>query len=85
VIAVLVDAPFTRDQVRLVGDWVERSGKRLTHIYATHGHGDHWFGTDLLMRRFPDAVPYATAGTIRLMHSQAIDGRAALWDKDFPG
>ena len=37
------------------------------------------------MRRFPDAVPYATEGTIRLMHSQAIDGRAALWDKDFPG
>ena len=37
--AVLVDAPFTRDQIRLVGDWVERSGKRLTHIYATHGHG----------------------------------------------
>jgi glyoxylase-like metal-dependent hydrolase (beta-lactamase superfamily II) len=65
--AVLVDAPFTRDQVRVVGDWVERSGKRLTHIYATHGHGDHWFGTDLLMRRFPDAVPYATEGTIRLM------------------
>jgi glyoxylase-like metal-dependent hydrolase (beta-lactamase superfamily II) len=83
--AVLVDAPFTRDQVRVVGDWVERSGKRLTHIYATHGHGDHWFGTDLLMRRFPDAVPYATEGTIRLMHSQALDGRAALWDKDFPG
>ena len=78
---VLVDAPFTRDQVRLVGDWVERSGKRLTHIYATHGHGDHWFGTDLLMRRFPDAVPYATEGTIRLMHSQALDGRAALWDR----
>ena len=83
--AVLVDAPFTRDQVRLVGDWVERSGTRLTHIYATHGHGDHWFGTDLLMNRFPDAVPYATEGTIRLMRSQAADGRAELWDRDFPG
>jgi glyoxylase-like metal-dependent hydrolase (beta-lactamase superfamily II) len=82
--AVLVDPPFTREQVQRVGDWVERSGKRLAYIYATHGHGDHWFGTDLLMRRFPEAVPYATAGTIRMMHEQATEGREQ-WDRDFPG
>ena len=29
------------------------SGKTLTYVYATHGHGDHWFGTDLLLQRFP--------------------------------
>jgi glyoxylase-like metal-dependent hydrolase (beta-lactamase superfamily II) len=83
--AVLVDAPFTREQVRRVGDWVEGFGKRLAYIYATHGHGDHWFGTDLLMQRFPGAIPFATEGTIRLMHKQATEGRAQLWDKDFPG
>src|ERR1700730_18856226 len=83
--AVLVDAPFPRDQIRLVGDWVERSGKRLTHIYATHGHGDHWFGTGLLMRRFPGPIAYATQGTIRLMHQQGTQGRAERWDIDFPG
>jgi glyoxylase-like metal-dependent hydrolase (beta-lactamase superfamily II) len=83
--AVLVDAPFTREQIHRVGDWVERSGKRLAFIYATHGHGDHWFGTDLLLQRFPGTVAYATEGTIRLMHEQATEGRAQLWDKDFPG
>jgi glyoxylase-like metal-dependent hydrolase (beta-lactamase superfamily II) len=83
--AVLVDVPFTREQVARVGDWIERSGKRLTHIYATHWHGDHWFGTDLLMRRFPGPVAYATEGTIRLMHQQGTQGRAELWDVDFPG
>jgi glyoxylase-like metal-dependent hydrolase (beta-lactamase superfamily II) len=83
--AVLVDAPFTREQIQRVGDWVERSGKRLAFIYATHGHGDHWFGTDLLLQRFPGTVAYATEGTIRLMHEQATEGRAQLWDKDFPG
>jgi glyoxylase-like metal-dependent hydrolase (beta-lactamase superfamily II) len=82
--AVLVDPPFTREQVQRVGDRVERSGKRLVYIYATHGHGDHWFGTDLLMRRFPAAVPYASAGTIRMMHQQATEGRSQ-WDRDFPG
>ena len=83
--AVLVDPPFTREQVHRVGDWVQLLGKRLAYIYATHGHGDHWFGTDLLMQRFPGAVPYATAGTIRLMHKQATVDRKQTWDVDFPG
>ncbi|WP_433430184.1 MBL fold metallo-hydrolase [Nonomuraea sp. CA-141351] len=80
--AVLVDPPFTREQVHAVGDWIEQWGKRLAYIYATHGHGDHWFGTDLLMRRFPGAVPYATEGTIRLMHKQTTEGREQMWDVD---
>jgi glyoxylase-like metal-dependent hydrolase (beta-lactamase superfamily II) len=83
--AVLVDAPFTYEQVQRVVDWIEGSGKHLTAVYATHGHGDHWFGTDLLLQRFPDAVPYATNGTIAMMHQQATVGRAELWDVDFPG
>src|ERR1700720_1005604 len=83
--AVLVDPPFTYEQVKRVGDWIEGSGKRLTAVYATHGHGDHWFGTDLLLQRFPDAVPYATNGTIAMMHQQGTEGRAQLWDVDFPG
>src|SRR5260370_4901628 len=83
--AVLVDPPFTYDQIDRVGEWIERSGKRLTAVYATHGHGDHWFGTDLLLQRFPDVVAYATDGTIAMMHQQGTDGRAQLWDVDFPG
>ena len=83
--AVLVDPPFTRAQVSRVGDWIERSGKNLKAVYATHGHGDHWFGTGLLLQRFPDAVAYATDGTIAMMHEQGTVGRAQLWDVDFPG
>ncbi|HTX94829.1 MAG TPA: MBL fold metallo-hydrolase [Mycobacterium sp.] len=83
--AVLVDPPFTYEQVSRVGDWIERSGKHLTAVYATHGHGDHWFGTDLLLQQFPGAVAYATEGTIAMMHRQATEGRAKLWDVDFPG
>src|SRR6201991_3884460 len=83
--AVLVDPPFTYEQVRRVGDWIEASGKHLIAVYATHGHGDHWFGTDLLLQRFPDAVPYATNGTIAMIHQQGTVGRAEMWDVDFPG
>src|SRR5277367_6373309 len=83
--AVLVDPPFTYDQIEHVWEWIEQSGKTLTHVYATHGHGDHWFGTELLLQRFPGATAYATEGTIAMMHRQATTGRAQMWDVDFPG
>src|SRR5882757_2621584 len=83
--AVLVDPPLTLGQTKLVVDRVVASGKRLTHIYITHGHGDHWFGTSEVLKVFPDAVVYATHGTIELMHQQATIGRAQHWDLDFPG
>src|SRR6201997_1622110 len=83
--AVLVDPPFTYEQVNRVADWIESSGKNLIAVYATHGHGDHWFGTDSLLQRFPGAVGYATQGTIAMMHKQATEGRAQMWDVDFPG
>jgi glyoxylase-like metal-dependent hydrolase (beta-lactamase superfamily II) len=83
--AVLVDPPLTIEQTRRVGDWVERSGKRLTHIYLTHGHGDHWFGASLLAERFPGVLVHATEGTIRLMHDSATGRRKAFWDNLFPG
>ena len=83
--AVLVDPPFTYEQIDRVGDWIARSGTRLAYIYATHGHGDHWFGADPIMRRFPGATAYATEKTIAMMHQQGTVGRAQRWDVDFPG
>lgn len=80
--AVLVDPPFTFEQTKQIGDWIAESGKNLTHIYATHGHGDHWFGTGELLQRFPGAIAYATAGTIAQMRIQ-VEHRT-LWDNDFP-
>src|ERR1700758_816961 len=65
--AVLVDPPFTTEQGRAVGDWVEAGGKNLTHIFVTHGHGDHWFTAGLLAERFGAEI-VATAGTIEQMH-----------------
>jgi len=83
--ALLVDPPFTRTQIQAVGDWIERSGRRLAYIYATHGHGDHWFGTGELARRFPGVTVYATEGTIEVMRRQAGPSREQLFDRIFPG
>jgi glyoxylase-like metal-dependent hydrolase (beta-lactamase superfamily II) len=83
--ALLVDPPFTRTQIQAVGDWIEASGRRLAYIYATHGHGDHWFGTGELARRFPGVTSYATEGTIEVMCQQAGPSREQLFDRIFPG
>jgi hypothetical protein len=50
--AVLVDLPVTVEQADALADWVEASGKNLTKIYATHGHGDHFFGASTVLQRF---------------------------------
>ena len=63
----------------------ERSGRRLAYVYATHGHGDHWFGTGELARRFPGVTVYATEGTIEVMRQQAGPSREQLFDRIFPG
>jgi glyoxylase-like metal-dependent hydrolase (beta-lactamase superfamily II) len=81
--AVLVDAPLTIDQGKAVGDWVEASGKKLTHIFATHGHGDHWFTAGMLAERFGAQV-VASAGTIEVMHRN-VAMREGYWDKTFRG
>jgi glyoxylase-like metal-dependent hydrolase (beta-lactamase superfamily II) len=47
--AVLVDAFMTVKQADALVDWVAASGKNLTTIYITHGHGDHWFGSELFL------------------------------------
>jgi len=36
-------------------EWVKASGKNLTTIYITHGHGDHFFGAGPVLSTFPDA------------------------------
>ena len=83
--AVLVDPPMTIAQTERVATWVEESGKRLKHIYITHGHGDHWFGTAPIVRRFEGASVYAAAGTIEVMRMHAEpEFRAKVWDKSFP-
>src|SRR5256712_651818 len=50
--AILVDAFITVEQAGALVDWVAASGKNLTTIDATHGHGDHFFGPSQILKRF---------------------------------
>ena len=84
--AVLVDAFITVEQADALVDWVEASGKNLTTIYVTHGHGDHFFGIGALLDRFPDARAVATPDVVKLMRQQASpDVVANFWSARFSG
>src|SRR5712692_1095008 len=83
--AVLVDAFITTEQADALVDWVAASGKNLTTIYVTHGHGDHFFGIGALLDRFPNARAVATPDVVKLMRQQASpDVVANFWSARFP-
>jgi len=83
---VLVDAFITVEQSRALANWVAASGKNLTTICATHGHGDHFFGVSTVLERFPDARFVARPDVVAIMRQQASpESLAAFWNPRFPG
>jgi glyoxylase-like metal-dependent hydrolase (beta-lactamase superfamily II) len=65
--AVLVDAFITVGQEGALVDWAAASGKNLTMIDATHGHGDHFFGARTILQRFPRARLVAAPDVVKIM------------------
>ena len=84
--ALLVDAFLTVEQAHALVEWVAASGKNLTTIYITHGHGDHFFGVGTLLERFPRARAVATPGVVAVMRQQAApEFVTTFWNARYPG
>ena len=83
--AVLVDTLLTTEQSKILLDWVVASGKNLTAIYVTHGHGDHFFGLASLLERFPRAKAVATPEIVKAMHEHLSPAWIEnFWRRLFP-
>ncbi len=83
--AVVVDSFITQEQARAQADWITGTGKNLTTIYATHGHGDHFFGASVLLERFPKARFMAAPSAVEVMKEQVSPEYVAkFWESRFP-
>jgi glyoxylase-like metal-dependent hydrolase (beta-lactamase superfamily II) len=80
--AVLTDTGHIKSDVSALGDMIERTGKRLTTIYITHGHLDHFLGIGQLMNRFPRARPVATAAVVADIKSSVAE-QEKQWQRRF--
>ena len=68
--AVLVDSLMTVREATALADWVDLHQRRLTTIYITHGHADHFAGLSVVLERFPHARAVATPATVQQMRAQ---------------
>ncbi len=76
---VLIDAQWTLTSAHQVIAEIIQTGKRLTTIYLTHAHPDHYFGAGVIAQAFPEARIVAIPSEAELMNSQFF-GKLEIWE-----
>ncbi len=83
---ILIDALLTFDNADQIAEMAKRSGKNITGVYITHGHGDHWLGLARLLEHFPAARGFAAPEVAaRAAWEADIDKKTGYWTSRFPG
>jgi glyoxylase-like metal-dependent hydrolase (beta-lactamase superfamily II) len=81
---VLIDALVTKDESRELADWLTGTGKNLTDVYITHGHGDHFFGLNTILETFPQARAVSLPEIVPVLAEQATPDWLQVWESFFP-
>lgn len=72
----VIDPGSTLETGRMVLRQIGKvTDKPVTHVFATHVHGDHWLGNQAIRDRYPTAQLYAHP----VMIEQAHAGQAKSW------
>jgi glyoxylase-like metal-dependent hydrolase (beta-lactamase superfamily II) len=77
--AVLLDAQWTLSNAHRVIAEILETGRRLTTIYITHAHPDHYFGVGTIAQSFPQARVVATPEDADMINRQFF-GKAEIWE-----
>src|SRR5579871_4636996 len=84
--AVLVDVFLAIEHTITLADSIAATGKKLKYIYITHPHGDHFYGLQLILDRFPGAIAIATKAVAEDCAEQVRpEVINSFWAPRFPG
>lgn len=85
--AVLVDTPATIELSEGLAAWIKKTapGKKLSFIYTTHAHADHFLGNTVIQSHFPEARCVATSKVAEGIKENLAPGGLDLWHQLFPG
>jgi len=83
---ILIDALLTFENADQIAAWAKRFGKKITGVYITHGHSDHWLGLARLLQHVPEARGYAAQEVVaRAAWEVEFNKRSKYWTSRFPG
>jgi glyoxylase-like metal-dependent hydrolase (beta-lactamase superfamily II) len=77
--AVLIDAQWTLSNAHRVIAEITETGKKLTTIYITHAHPDHYFGLGVIAEEFPSARCIALPEVAGMINRQFF-GKLDHWE-----
>lgn len=63
--AILIDGQMTVKDAEQVVKMVQESQKKLTMVYITHSHPDHYFGLNVIKKAFPKIKIVALPSTVQ--------------------
>ena len=76
---------MTVEQGMAVADWVWITGKDLTTVYVTDGHGDHWFGLGAVASASPARGSSQRQLVEGMRKWSAPEVLQTFWQPRFPG
>jgi glyoxylase-like metal-dependent hydrolase (beta-lactamase superfamily II) len=83
---ILIDALLTFENADQIAAWAKSFGKRVTGVYITHGHSDHWLGLARLLEHFPEVRGYAAPEVVaRAAWEAEFNKTTKYWTSRFPG
>lgn len=78
--AVVFDCQFSLANGHRVLAEIIETGKRLTTIYVSHAHPDHYFGLQPIVEAFPEARVVAVAAVAKVINKSFID-KIEQWEE----
>src|SRR6185436_17512378 len=83
---ILIDALLTSENADQIAAWATSFGKKITGVYITHGHSDHWLGLARLLQHLPKARGYAAPEVAaRAAWEAEFNKTSGYWTSRFPG